>query len=182
MASVYQRRRKMKAGPHSLEPAMSVAEHETLSSPDAVLVPLCEVLSHFPAIGLAVLFGSVASGRARANSDLDLAVSPGRVLTASEMVQLTQALAAETGRPVNLTDLASVSVPLLGQIVRYGRWVQGSAAEFGQLINRHLIEQADFMPLRNRVLAERRTAWIGGDKKCGTWVGVVGHPARPLVR
>ena len=39
--------------------------------------------------------------------------------------------------------------------------VQGSVAEFGALINRHLIEQADFMPLRNRVLAQRRMAWIG---------------------
>jgi hypothetical protein len=49
----------------------------------------------------------------------------------------------------------------LGQIVQHGKRVQGSTAEFGQLINRHLIEQADFMPLRNRVLAERRMAWIG---------------------
>lgn len=140
---------------------MSIAEHETPSLPADVLAPLPEVLSHFPAIGLAVLFGSVASGRAQPDSDLDLAVSAGRALTASEMLQLTQALAQETGRPVDLIDLASVSAPLLGQIVQHGKRVQGSTAEFGQLINRHLIEQADFMPLRNRVLAERRMAWIG---------------------
>ena len=29
-----------------------------------------------------------------------------------------------------------------------------------RLISKHLFEQADFMPNRNRVLAERRAAWI----------------------
>jgi len=100
---------------------MSIAEHETPSLPADVLAPLREVLSHFPAIGLAVLFGSVASGRAQPDSDLDLAVSADRALTASEMLQLTQALAQETGRPVDLIDLASVSAPLLGQIVQHGK-------------------------------------------------------------
>ena len=88
-------------------------------------------------------------------------MSAGRSLTAPEMLQMTQALAEKTGRPVDLIDLASVSAPLLGQIVQHGKRVQGSVAELGQLINRHLVEQADFMPLRNRVLAQRRMAWIG---------------------
>jgi len=140
---------------------MPKSEQESPASPAAMLVRLREVLSRFPAIGLAVLFGSVAAGQARADSDLDLAVSAGRALTTSEMLQITLALAQETGRPIDLIDLASVSAPLLGQIVRHGKRVQGSVAAFGQLINRHLIEQADFMPIRNRVLAERRTAWIG---------------------
>ncbi|MBK7719790.1 MAG: nucleotidyltransferase domain-containing protein [Simplicispira sp.] len=112
-----------------------MSENETPSVPDAVLAPLREVLSHFPYVGLAVLFGSVAAGRARADSDLDVAVSAGRSLTAPEMLHMTQALAEKTGRPVDLIDLASVSAPLLGQIV--------------------------FMPLRNQVLAQRRMAWIG---------------------
>jgi len=29
------------------------------------------------------------------------------------------------------------------------------------LISRHLTEQADFMPLQQRILKERRLAWIG---------------------
>lgn len=140
---------------------MPMSEIEPPSLPAAVLTPLREVLSHFPFIGLAVLFGSVAAGRARADSDLDMAVSAERLLTAPEMLQITQALAEKTGRPVDLIDLASVSAPLLGQIVQHGKRVQGSVAAFGALINRHLIEQADFMPLRNRVLAQRRMAWIG---------------------
>lgn len=74
---------------------------------------------------------------------------------------LTQALAEQTGRPVDLVDLAAVTEPLLGQVVQHGRRLLGSDTQFAQLISRHLIEQADFMPYRNRVLAERRMAWIG---------------------
>jgi hypothetical protein len=38
--------------------------------------------------------------------------------------------------------------------------VLGSDAAYGKLISRHLIDQADFMPLIDRMLAERRMAWI----------------------
>ena len=148
------------AGKKPLGLVMSGNEAPSTSATD-VLAPLREVLSHFPYVGLAVLFGSVAAGRARADSDVDLAVSASRPLTSAERLQITQALAEKTGRPVDLIDLSSVSAPLLGQIVRHGKRAQGSVAEFGHLINRHLIEQADFMPLLNRVLRQRRMAWIG---------------------
>ena len=129
--------------------------------PAEIQAQLRGVLAQFPGITLALLFGSVAAGRARADSDLDLAVAAQRPLAASEKMALTQALAEETGRPVDLIDLATVTEPLLGQVVRHGKRLLGSDTQFAQLISRHLIEQADFMPYRNRVLAERRMAWIG---------------------
>ena len=122
---------------------------------------LKEVLAHFPKIALAVLFGSVAMGRQRADSDLDIAVAAKQALTAHEKIALIGALAERTGRPVDLIDLSVVSEPLLGQIVRHGRRVLGSDTLYGDLISRHLFEQADFMPYRTRLLAERRLAWIG---------------------
>jgi len=70
-------------------------------------------------------------------------------------------LAERTGRPIDLIDLSVVSEPLLGQIVRHGRRVLGSDTLYGDLICRHVFEQADFMPYRTRLLAERRMAWIG---------------------
>jgi len=76
-------------------------------------------------------------------------------------IALIGALAERTGRPVDLIDLHVVSEPLLGQIVRHGRRVLGSDTLYGELISRHLFEQADFMPYRTRLLAERRMAWIG---------------------
>jgi len=122
---------------------------------------LREVLVCFPALVLALVFGSVAQGRQRADSDLDIAVAASQALTASEKMDIIAALAERTGRPVDLIDLKVVAEPLLGQIVRHGRRLLGSDGAYGQLISRHLFEQADFMPYRTRVLAERRAAWIG---------------------
>ena len=62
---------------------------------------------------------------------------------------------------VDLIDLSVVGEPLLGQIVRHGRRVLGSDTIYGELISKHLFEQADFMPYQARILAERRMAWIG---------------------
>ena len=70
-------------------------------------------------------------------------------------------IAANPQRPIDLIDLNAVGQPLLGQIVRHGRRLLGSAAEHGRLISRHLVEAADFIPLRNQILKERRAAWIG---------------------
>lgn len=130
-------------------------------NPADVLAPLREVLAQFPHITLALLFGSVAAGRARVDSDLDIAVLAQQPLTVAEHIALTQALAEQTGRAIDLIDLATAPEPLLGQIVQTGRRIVGSDNNYARLIQRHLIEQADFMPYRNRVLAERLQAWIG---------------------
>ena len=122
---------------------------------------LVDVLASFPGLVLAVLFGSSASGKQRPDSDIDIAVAAHQALTASEKMAIIEALAERTGRPVDLIDLKGVAEPLLGQIVRHGRRLLGSDNAYGQLISRHLFEQADFMPYRSRVLAERRAAWTG---------------------
>lgn len=130
-------------------------------SSSGINAELREVLAHFPKLVLAVLFGSAAQGQQRVDSDIDIAVAAKTALTATEKMSLIEALAERIGRPVDLIDLKTATEPLLGQIVRHGRRLVGSDAEYGQLISRHLFEQADFMPYRTRVLAERRTAWIG---------------------
>ena len=76
-------------------------------------------------------------------------------------LDIIAALAERTGRPIDLIDLQVVAEPLLGQILRHGRRLLGSDGAYGRLISRHLFLQADFMPYRNRILAERRAAWIG---------------------
>jgi predicted nucleotidyltransferase len=108
-----------------------------------------------------VLFGSVAMGCQRADSDLDIAVAATQVLTVDEKIALVGALAVRTGRTIDLIDLHLAAEPLLGQILRHGRRVLGSDTLYGELISRHVFEQADFMPFRTRLLAERRKAWIG---------------------
>jgi predicted nucleotidyltransferase len=122
---------------------------------------LREVLAGFPELILALVFGSVAKGLQRIDSDLDIAVVAKQALTVDEKIVIISALAEKTGRPVDLVDLKVVGEPLLGQIVQHGRRLLGSDGEYGRLISRHLFEQADFMPYRNRILAERRAEWIG---------------------
>ncbi|TAK26109.1 MAG: nucleotidyltransferase domain-containing protein [Chloroflexota bacterium] len=110
---------------------------------------------------LALVFGSLARGSLRRESDVDVAVDLGHPLTVDETLEVTAALALATGRAVDLVDLRTVGEPLLGQIVRHGRRILGGEAAHASLISRHLIDAADFMPIRDRLLAERRQAWIG---------------------
>lgn len=114
-----------------------------------------------PGIRLAILFGSLATGKGRAESDLDLAVDAGRSLTVSEKMALISELAQSTGRPIDLVDIHTVGEPLLGQILQHGKRILGSDTHYANLVTRHLIDQADFLPYRDRILAERRKAWIG---------------------
>ena len=50
------------------------------------------VLARFPALVLALVFGSVAQGRERADSDLDIAVAANKPLTAVEKMDIISAL------------------------------------------------------------------------------------------
>ena len=118
-------------------------------------------ISTQPGIRLAILFGSLVAGKGGAESDLDLAVDAGHRLTADEKMALIGALAERTGRPVDLVDIHAAGEPLLGQILRHGKRMMGSDTHYANLIRRHLFDQADYLPYRNRILAERRQAWIG---------------------
>ena len=92
---------------------------------------------------------------------MDIAVLAKKTLSADEQIHIISALAEATGRPIDLIDLKVTGVPLLGQILKHGRRLFGSDTLYGQLISRNLFDQADFMPYRNRILAERRALWIG---------------------
>ena len=122
---------------------------------------ILDAISIQPDIRLAILFGSFAVGKGHAESDLDLAVEAEHRLTASEKMTLIAELAGKTGRPIDLVDIHTVGEPLLGQILRHGKRILGSDTHYANLILKHLYAQADFLPYRNRILAERRQAWIG---------------------
>lgn len=111
-------------------------------------------------IQLAVVFGSVASDSAGYDSDLDIAIDIGKPMSSNRRKALIDKLARETGRPVDLVDLQKVGEPLLGEIITGGQRILGSREIWANLVSRHLVDQADFLPLRNRVLTERRKAWL----------------------
>ena len=121
---------------------------------------LREALARHPELELVILFGSRATGSPRPDSDIDLAVSAGRPLSAGERMDLLGEVAAATGHTVDLIDLTRAGEPLLGQILTGGKRLVGDADAYARLLTKHLLDQADFLPYRQRILAERRKAWI----------------------
>lgn len=119
-----------------------------------------QVLEQFPAIKLAILFGSLAANRENAQSDLDLAVLAEKPLQDMGFKQaLIAALGGAIGRPVDLVDMTTAGEPLLGEVFK-GRRILGDSTLYAQALSRHLIDAADFLPYRQRILKERREQWI----------------------
>lgn len=118
-------------------------------------------LAEHPEIELAIVFGSVARGDARGDSDVDVAVQLPTPLGADQKMQLIADIAASTGRPVDLIDLRVVGEPLLGQILRHGQQIRGEPVDLAPLMQRHVYAMEDFVPYVERMLEERRKAWIG---------------------
>lgn len=118
------------------------------------------VLANFKDIKFAILFGSLAKGTERPDSDLDIAVLAGEPLSAKRRIDLIDALALAIGRPVDLVDLRTVGQPLLNQILKYGERILGTDDQMAALVYRNIVDRADFVPLRDRILKEASTAWI----------------------
>ncbi len=116
------------------------------------------VLKKHPEIHTAYIFGSVAKGSAKLESDLDIAVQGDNSLTTEQHIALIGDLAVATGRAIDLIDLKTAGEPLLGEILQ-GQRLLGGDAEHAELIKRHLFDSADFLPYVERMLAERRAQW-----------------------
>jgi uncharacterized protein len=121
-----------------------------------------QVLACHPSIVIAILFGSLATGRSRNDSDLDLAVASTNALNSQARFQLIEELAVRLGRPVDLIDLRQTHGALLQQILTKGRLIVCTdRTRYAELLLRMVYEEADVMPYYRRILAERRQAWIG---------------------
>lgn len=123
---------------------------------------LSQVLASEPDIVLATMFGSVAEGRQRVDSDVDVAVLSDRPLALERRQQLVKLLAIESGRPVDLVDLRTAGAVLLRSAVLRGRrlFCRDNSA-YAALMSRALFDSADFLPYRERLLRQRRTVWTG---------------------
>ena len=141
---------------------MSEAHRITSEGSATVQAAIEQVLTRHPSIVVAILFGSLATGRNRNDSDLDLAVASTTPLDPQIRIQLIEELAIGLGRPVDLIDLAQTHGPLLQQILTKGRLlICTDRTRYANLLLRVVYEEADVMPYYRRILAERRRAWIG---------------------
>ncbi|MGH8413479.1 MAG: type VII toxin-antitoxin system MntA family adenylyltransferase antitoxin [Gammaproteobacteria bacterium] len=121
---------------------------------------LSRLLMEQPDILLATVFGSVAAGTAGVDSDLDVAVLADKPLAAIRKRQLIEMLAKASGRPVDLVDLRTAGVLLLHSALGGKRLVCRDNAIYASMLSRALFDGADFLPYHERLLRERRNAWI----------------------
>ncbi len=120
---------------------------------------LVRILSQYPQFELAILFGSQATGDATGESDIDLALLSGTPISSGLKLELVELIGARFGLPVDIVDLYFAAEPILGQVFK-GKRLLGDDATYARLLTKHLINTADFVPLQQRILAERRDAWI----------------------
>lgn len=114
-----------------------------------------------PDIHLGHVFGSLADGRATAQRDLDIAVLGAGELSVERRIELIGALAQMTGRPVDLIDLDVAGLPITRSALMTGQLVYAiDETIYPSRITRMLIDSADFLPIHERILNERRKAWL----------------------
>lgn len=131
------------------------------SAENGSLTRLAALLEQQPDIILAIAFGSLASGRARPSSDLDIAVLADLPLRERRRSELIALLARECGRPVDLVDLRTAGVPVRRSVLSGGRrLICRDNAAYAELLSRTVTDSADFLPYRQRALRQRRSAWI----------------------
>ena len=126
----------------------------------AIEEQLTRFLTRYPQLKLAILFGSQATGQATPDSDIDLGLLFDTPLSSSDKLELMEALGVELSRPVDLVDLYYAPEPVTGQVFK-GKRLLGEDTVYARLLTKHLSNTADFLPLRERILAERRSAWTG---------------------
>ncbi|CAE6491185.1 MAG TPA: nucleotidyltransferase domain-containing protein [Nitrosomonas nitrosa] len=122
---------------------------------------LAELLSHYPNIKLAILFGSQANPERQKHfgSDIDLAIMTDTPISDRFRMELMEAISTEFGCPVDVVDVNDAPEPILGEVFK-GQRLLGDDTAYAQLLTRHLLNTADFVPLRERILKERRDRWI----------------------
>lgn len=122
--------------------------------------PLSAIGRKHPYIRLAIVFGSVARGTARFDSDIDMAVLGSAPLSSDQRKALVSDISRTTGRPVDLIDLHTVGEPLLGEILRHGRRLFGNDDDMTALVQRHVYATEDFVPGVQRMLEQRNRQWL----------------------
>jgi predicted nucleotidyltransferase len=113
-----------------------------------LMAEIARIIEAGPPLRLAILFGSAARGRLRADSDLDIAVLPEDAsLPLRAELELQAALTRATGREVDLVRLDHAPTLLRWEIARNGRVLASHPpAEQIRFLSAAASEHADFAP------------------------------------
>lgn len=119
---------------------------------------LKEWASKHPEVQFMTLFGSFSDGRSRADSDADVGIlCAGGPLSEDQRVNLNLDLASHLNREVDVVDLTQAHGLILKEaLTRSVQILNRNPSAVARLLNRFYFEEADYAPLKNRALAERR--------------------------
>ena len=124
---------------------------------------ILHVLEQFPQVKIAYLFGSAARNQLTSMSDIDVAVAAETKLPLETRLALAIKLSKALHREVDLIDLQDVAGEILQQSLCQGiNLLQTDSGLHARLIKRLWFDQADLMPYRRRILAERRSRFLHG--------------------
>lgn len=128
---------------------------------DELMDDIATLFAREAGIKLALIFGSLAKGRTRSDSDVDVAVAADKPLAIGTKIRLIEQLAVLTGRPIDLVDLQLADGLILNQVLVEGRLLFcRDRALYARLMQRMIFDQEDAMRYHRRILAVRRNAWI----------------------
>jgi predicted nucleotidyltransferase len=109
---------------------------------------------------LVILFGSAASEKLKAESDIDLALLEVPQLNTTDSVELTLSLSRLVGREIDLVDLSKAHGAILSETIGSGIVLKNSDEDaYEMLINRVLWEHADDSRIGALILSERMKKW-----------------------
>lgn len=105
-----------------------------------------------PDIKIVIVYGSFASGKQTAESDLDLAIAGEKPFANEKLQQLVEELALFVLRPIDLVDLNVIHAPLTQEILTKGKIIKKTDLNLHvDLVNRMLREVTDFLPLKRQI-------------------------------
>ncbi|RKX46639.1 MAG: hypothetical protein DRP64_02935 [Verrucomicrobia bacterium] len=110
-----------------------------------------------------IVHGSQVSGKARADSDVDIAVLYDTPISLEQRFSLLTRLENVLGKPVDLVDLFSLHGTILKKVLTTGKVLLGrGSVKYVQLLRRMVFNQEDMMPYYNRAIAERLKGFVHG--------------------
>lgn len=113
--------------------------------PDLNLLP--EIFRKFPDIQAVYLFGSVASGKTHAESDLDLAIVPRRAQLREQRLDILADLARAGFDNVDLVFLDTTDIVLKYEAIRQNRVIyQADDFDRGAMYSKIVRQYLDFLP------------------------------------
>lgn len=136
--------------------------HDKTADADPVIRALAQRLEREADLRVAIVFGSVASGAAGFDSDVDVAVMMERRMSSERRMALLEAIEQSTGRTVDLVDLRDAGVAVMRAALNDGQVVVcREPRDLDMLRSKMVTDAEDFLPGLEHLLAVRRRSWIG---------------------